>query len=723
MCLGMICLILLVGTVSAQPQDSLNVSLHQTMYENQSYAFRVGVVDDIAYVASGAAGFRSYDISDPGNISPIAAFDSTGYPVRLAMNDSTAFYVCNGSTRIDKLRLPGDGTIEFAASIELDVEPYVYGVALYDSLLYVFSYDQLTTIHAHTLEELDSYSLPGLGYDGIVADSILYVDDPYMGVHTFSLENPASPQFLATIAFEDPLVSSLDVLGDLLFLAHSSAGFTLLDISDPSDPIELLQVTELSVESGYFVDNRLFVSAGDQGIQIYDLTDPATPVLMSETEVDGYPTGLVLQDDRVICCRGIKNIAVYDVVDPFTLSFAGGFSAWGRPYYLAQDGDRMVIVHSSHGISILDINDPSTPIELSRISDLTGHHPLLSGDTLVLIGYDNVVSIYSIANPESPQLLGQIQPDEEYFTRAVMEDDLLILHDLTFNRILGYDISDPSDPQMAGNQQVGVYSCYGMGLEDGILYYVAYDGVYVFDVSTGPIYVELGHFDFGTSSCYGGIYQAGTVYCAMRVANQTILYLIDVSDPANPQIVAADTISEEEFRIAGGMHTTNTTLSMSFYPNGLRLHDISTPFEAPLIGHWTGIGLSVDVCQVGDYLYVADDSRLAILDVSVAVPVLEREIRFEVPNNFEVSSAYPNPFNSTTTITVSLPSSGQMRAEVTDILGRSVNIVTDGYKPAGSYRLAWDGRTSGGVFAASGMYMLQVTWEDKSQTRRLILQK
>jgi len=72
------------------------------------------------------------------------------------------------------------------------------------------------------------------------------------------------------------------------------------------------------------------------------------------------------------------------------------------------------------------------------------------------------------------------------------------------------------------------------------------------------------------------------------------------------------------------------------------------------------------------------------------------------PGTFSLS-AFPNPFNSSTTISYSLPRPGRYAIDVVDIHGRLVTRLADGWQEAGSYREVWDGSR-----LTSGQYMLKL---------------
>jgi hypothetical protein len=75
-----------------------------------------------------------------------------------------------------------------------------------------------------------------------------------------------------------------------------------------------------------------------------------------------------------------------------------------------------------------------------------------------------------------------------------------------------------------------------------------------------------------------------------------------------------------------------------------------------------------------------------------------------IPDRYILSQNYPNPFNPTTTIQFSLPSASMVTLEVYNILGQQVASLADGIRGAGVSTVVWNGQTSAGLPAATGMY-------------------
>ncbi len=73
------------------------------------------------------------------------------------------------------------------------------------------------------------------------------------------------------------------------------------------------------------------------------------------------------------------------------------------------------------------------------------------------------------------------------------------------------------------------------------------------------------------------------------------------------------------------------------------------------------------------------------------------------PSAFALSSPFPNPFNSTTTIGYSLPAAGVVSLAVYDLSGREVALLVDGVMSAGTHEAVW---VAEGM--ASGCYTVQL---------------
>ena len=89
-----------------------------------------------------------------------------------------------------------------------------------------------------------------------------------------------------------------------------------------------------------------------------------------------------------------------------------------------------------------------------------------------------------------------------------------------------------------------------------------------------------------------------------------------------------------------------------------------------------------------------------------------------MPREFILSSAYPNPFNSTTTISYLLPKSSKVKVEVFDVTGRRVQVLENKILQAGEHQTIFDG-----TGLATGIYFTRIRAGDFVKTQKMILLK
>ena len=75
-----------------------------------------------------------------------------------------------------------------------------------------------------------------------------------------------------------------------------------------------------------------------------------------------------------------------------------------------------------------------------------------------------------------------------------------------------------------------------------------------------------------------------------------------------------------------------------------------------------------------------------------------------IPELFSADMPYPNPFNTTTTIYYSIPSAGNVRITLHNLLGQQILSKNFKHAQAGKYNWNWDGKTDSNHNSASGIY-------------------
>jgi hypothetical protein len=94
-----------------------------------------------------------------------------------------------------------------------------------------------------------------------------------------------------------------------------------------------------------------------------------------------------------------------------------------------------------------------------------------------------------------------------------------------------------------------------------------------------------------------------------------------------------------------------------------------------------------------------------------------------LPAAFRLLQNYPNPFNPETYIPIEIPSGWPhpVKLQIYNTAGRLIKTVADGYLPAGSSTILWDGTDASGAQVASGVYFYRVVSGEVVQMRKLVL--
>ncbi len=128
----------------------------------------------------------------------------------------------------------------------------------------------------------------------------------------------------------------------------------------------------------------------------------------------------------------------------------------------------------------------------------------------------------------------------------------------------------------------------------------------------------------------------------------------------------------------------------------------------------------------GDVLRIYPYYPLRHGDVFSFNPIeLKEEV---VPSNYRLTQNYPNPFNAGTTIQYGIPHPGQVTLDVFNILGeRVITLINNEHHDEGNYTISWDGITSNGRPAASGVYFYRISVIGQqgsfAQTKKMVVLK
>ena len=88
------------------------------------------------------------------------------------------------------------------------------------------------------------------------------------------------------------------------------------------------------------------------------------------------------------------------------------------------------------------------------------------------------------------------------------------------------------------------------------------------------------------------------------------------------------------------------------------------------------------------------------------------------PASFTLSAAYPNPFNPSTSLDMSIPSEGYVSISAYNLVGQAVGTIAEGNMSAGTHSFAWDASD-----LSSGVYVIKAQYAGSVSTQKVMMLK
>ena len=106
----------------------------------------------------------------------------------------------------------------------------------------------------------------------------------------------------------------------------------------------------------------------------------------------------------------------------------------------------------------------------------------------------------------------------------------------------------------------------------------------------------------------------------------------------------------------------------------------------------------------------------------VILPAMNIESN-EIPNEFMLYNAFPNPFNPSTTIRFDLPEDSFVTINVYDMVGRHVKTLLNNKMSAGRKSIVWDSTNNFDHPVSTGTYFYAIKTVEYSQTKKMVYLK
>ena len=129
-----------------------------------------------------------------------------------------------------------------------------------------------------------------------------------------------------------------------------------------------------------------------------------------------------------------------------------------------------------------------------------------------------------------------------------------------------------------------------------------------------------------------------------------------------------------------------------------------------------GVATNIGHNSSGDFWNWAPSKRVVVRNLVGIEPVL-------TPAEFKIGSNYPNPFNPSTSIDISLARESNVSIKIYDINGSEVYTIINSKLTAGDHTFKWNAINNFGSSVNSGVYFMKISSGEINATRKMILIK
>jgi len=181
----------------------------------------------------------------------------------------------------------------------------------------------------------------------------------------------------------------------------------------------------------------------------------------------------------------------------------------------------------------------------------------------------------------------------------------------------------------------------------------------------------------------------------------------------------------------GWNNTDDMTRNGAVWEKAVQLTTGIHEYKYPVMHQWSaaygnggvggaGTNYSFNATQNGTYLFEFDDSSNS---QSVTLVVGIEGGTGQIPDRFDISANYPNPFNPTTTLKYQIPQTSEVTITIYNNLGQGVRTLVNKKQEPGYYEAIWNGMNDYGQLVSSGVYIYQIRAGNFVKSRKMLLLK
>ena len=238
------------------------------------------------------------------------------------------------------------------------------------------------------------------------------------------------------------------ITGDYVITAHdpsvsANSRYRALNYSDLMNPTMTATNLGNRVHDVYVRGNYAYIALSSSGMRILDITNPDAPLPVNTVNTPGYSVGIHLDDNFVYVADWQSGgLQIIDITDHGTAYIIGATDTPGDALSVATSGNYAYVADGPQGLRIIDISDKTAPFEVGSIGGTTNHVQIY-GNYAYITG--SGLRIFDISQPAFPTLVNTVTGLTSPAALNVTGSRLYVADGTNINI---YDLADPAEPTL-----------------------------------------------------------------------------------------------------------------------------------------------------------------------------------------------------------------------------------------------------------------------------------
>ncbi|MBL7906421.1 MAG: hypothetical protein JNL22_15465 [Bacteroidales bacterium] len=286
----------------------------------------------------------------------------------------------------------------------------------------------------------------GFAQDLVLDNGLLYIAQGEGGLCIVDVSTPTNPEVVSQLTEDVRGYSTRIIQQDsVVYLAAGSFGLTVVNVANPEQPFVTVSNLNMKPAKNLHIFGKYLLSAiSEQGVKIAEISYPEQPDIRGSVSTKGYATGITTNADTsllFVSC-GEMGLSMFDITDfqdgyPSTIP-AGWCDTPGYAEAVVLDESRSLAFMGCGyaGLQILSYADTSNVhIVGNYAADGYAKDLILDNNKIYLATQKGGLLILDVSVPSKPVLLGTVETsyaqgitsDNNYIYLADEEEGLIVI--------------------------------------------------------------------------------------------------------------------------------------------------------------------------------------------------------------------------------------------------------------------------------------------------------